>query len=161
MGLLRAHLPAEAERCREQGVRLVAIGRRDRLPEAVRRAVEDAEACTAGGRRLEVRLALDYSAREALARAAALLPEGPVAGRGAVAQALAAACHAPAMRDVDLLIRTGGEQRLSDFLLWECAYAELYFTRTLWPDFDGEALRAAVEAFHCRERRFGAVPVPS
>ena len=158
MQLLRLHLPAEAERCRQHGVRLSIIGRRDRLPVAVRRVVEAAEAHTVGGRVLHVRLALDYSARDAIARAAGLLPAGQPASRAAFARALAHAYHADAATpDVDLLIRTGGEKRLSDFLLWECAYAELYFTDARWPDFGEAELAAALDAFHGRERRYGRV----
>lgn len=172
MQLLRTHLPAEAERCRENGIRLSVIGRRDRFAPSVRKAIESAETRTAGGDRLNVRIALDYSARDAIVRAAHLLAaNGPAerdasgsdaSGRDAFAHALGQACHAddPAP-DVDLLIRTGGEQRLSDFLLWECAYAELSFTGVLWPDFDATALGDAVGAFHRRERRFGGLPEPS
>ncbi len=160
--LLRTLLPAEAERCRSHGVRLSVIGRRDRLPAAVRRAVEAAEARTAGGRTLHVRLALDYSARDAMLRAARLLPKDRPPTRADFARALGRAYRAEETApDVDLLVRTGGEQRLSDFLLWECAYAELYFTGCMWPDFDEAALQAAVEAFHHRERRFGRVLSPA
>ena len=161
MQLVRLHLPAEAERCRQHGVRLSIIGRRDRLPVAVRRVVEAAEARTAGGRVLHVRLALDYSARDAIARAARLLPPDQPATHEAFARALAQAYHTDEAPDVDLLIRTGGEQRLSDFLLWECAYAELYFTDARWPDFGEAELAAALDAFHCRERRFGHVLTPA
>ena len=159
MHLLRRSLPAEAERCRRHDVRLSIIGRRDRLPAAVLRAIDEAEARTAEGRTLHVRLALDYSARDAIVQAARLLPDDRPIDRDTFACALARAYHAdgPAP-DVDLLIRTGGEQRLSDFLLWECAYAELYFTDCRWPDFDEAALAAAMDAFRRRERRFGKVP---
>ncbi len=161
MQLVRLHLPAEAERCRQHGVRLSVIGRRDRLPVVVRRVVEAAEARTAGGRVLHVRLALDYSARDAIARAARLLPPDRPASREVFARALAQAYHADEAPDVDLLIRTGGEQRLSDFLLWECAYAELYFTDDRWPDFGEAELAAALDAFHGRERRYGRVLTPA
>jgi undecaprenyl diphosphate synthase len=125
----------------------------------VRRAVEHAEAVTAAGRLLHVRLALDYSARDAIVEAARRLPADQPVTREAFACALARAyCADGPAPDVDLLIRTGGEQRLSDFLLWECAYAELYFTDCRWPDFDEAALAAALEAFHRRERRFGRAP---
>jgi undecaprenyl diphosphate synthase len=133
-------------RCIENGVRIEAIGRRDRLDCAVRLAIERAEAATADGSRLWLRLAVDYSGREAIfeaARAAIHLSR----------EAMATALGPP----VDLLIRTGGERRLSDFLLWECAYAELVFTRRMWPDFSGDDLAAAVDDFRGRERRFGEV----
>ncbi len=159
MHLLALHLPAEAARCRRHGVRLSVIGRRDRLPATVLQAIDAAEALTAEGRVLHVRLALDYSARDAIVQAARLLRADPSITRETFAEALARAYHTDdTVPDVDLLIRTGGEQRLSDFLLWECAYAELYFTDCRWPDFDEDTLAAAIDAFHGRERRFGQVP---
>jgi len=108
---------------------------------------------------MHLRVAVDYSARDALATAAALPPTGAADPRADLAARLGAAMHddGPAP-DVDLLIRTGGEQRLSDFLLWECAYAELWFTPTMWPDFDADELRCAIADFAGRERRFGALP---
>jgi undecaprenyl diphosphate synthase len=158
MRLFRAYLAAETARCVEAGVRLSVIGRRDRLPAELVRAAEGAERATAHGRRLHLRLALDYSARDALLRAAALAG-GTEPTREEFARLLGEATHAgePAP-DVDLLVRTGGEQRLSDFLLWECAYAELVFVPTLWPDFGAEELAAAVAEFRRRQRRFGRVP---
>lgn len=162
MRLFRSYLASETARLVENGVRLAVIGRRDRLPEALARAVAGAEAATAGGRRLLLRLAIDYSSRDALVRAAGIAgassDPGAEPDREAFARALGAAVGTgePA-RDVDLLIRTGGEQRLSDFLLWECAYAELVFTPRMWPDFDGAALAEAVAEFRRRERRFGKV----
>lgn len=143
------YLAAETATCLRSGVRLSVLGRRDRLPEALRAAVEHAEETTAGGRRLHLRLALDYSARDALVAALAAVPRGRVPTRHAVARALGS--------DVDLLVRTGGEQRLGDFLLWESAYAELVFLPTPWPEFTPEDLAAAVVEFHRRERRFGGL----
>jgi undecaprenyl diphosphate synthase len=155
MVLLREYLANEVAACVAQGVRLRVIGRRDRIALMLRERIERAEAATAGGSRLELRIAVDYSAREAIAEAAARC--GGVADRGAFAAALAAATHAGDTRDVDLLIRTAGEQRLSDFLLWECAYAELWFTPSLWPDADAAMLASALDDFHRRERRFGGL----
>lgn len=135
-GLLRLferYFQAEAPRARDSGVRLTAIGRRDRLSPALRDAIHAAEEATAGQDRLHLRIAIDYSARGAI-RGGEILP------------------------DVDLLIRTGGERRLSDFLLWECAYAELCFTEVMWPDFGAADLASAVTDFHTRERRFGGLP---
>ena len=152
MRLFRIYLAAETQRCVENDIRMSVIGRRDRLPEPLRRAVDGAEAATADGSRMHLRIALDYSARDALVSAAARLSAG--ATRDDFARALGDG--AP---DVDLLVRTGGEQRLSDFLLWECAYAELLFTPRMWPDFDAGALADAVSEYHRRERRFGGVPV--
>ncbi len=160
MALLQRYLRAETARAVANGVRLVAIGRRDRLPAGVVRAIASAEAETARGARLLVRLALDYSSRASILEAVRRC-----GGEGAVAPddfsaALAAAEHAPAPAPpVDLLVRTGGEQRLSDFLLWESAYAELLFLDHLWPDFDAPALADAVRIFHTRERRFGGLPL--
>ena len=137
MTLFAKHLRGEVDHLNANGVRLGIVGRRDRLPSALIAAIDDAERRTASGDRLHLRLAIDYSARDAIARGI-ILP------------------------DVDLLIRTGGEQRLSDFLLWESAYAELYFTDVMWPDFGAHDLAVALEAFAHRERRFGALPgVPS
>jgi undecaprenyl diphosphate synthase len=155
-GLLERYLDREAPELAAHGVRLEVVGRRDRLPRRAKLAVERAEAATAWGARLRLRIAVDYSARDAIARAAASL-QGGTPSREAFAEALARACNAAPAPDVDLLVRTGGEQRLSDFLLWECAYAELVFLDTLWPDFDADALAAAVAEFARRERRFGGV----
>ncbi|MEM1041636.1 MAG: di-trans,poly-cis-decaprenylcistransferase [Bacteroidota bacterium] len=155
MALLRRYLRAEAPKLKREGVRLCVIGRRDRLPGAVRAAIARAEWETRGGQRLALRIAVDYSARDALCRAAGRLRPDPT--RDAFAGALAEAMHSPAAPDVDLLLRTGGEQRLSDFLLWECAYAELVFTPTLWPDFTAADLGAAVADFRRRDRRFGGL----
>jgi undecaprenyl diphosphate synthase len=157
MRLFRGYLASETQRLIENGVRLTVIGRRDRLPEVLARAIAGAEAATAGGTRLHLRLAIDYSAREAILRAAALAA-GREVERAEFQALLGAAVGArePAP-DVDLLVRSGGEQRLSDFLLWECAYAELWFTPRMWPDFDAATLAEAVAEFQRRERRFGRV----
>ena len=156
MGLFLAYLRREAPRLREEDVRLSVIGRRDRLPGALPSAIAAVETLTAGGRRLELRIAIDYSARVAILRAAAGLGDATAAGRLEFERRLAEAGGGPP--DVDLLVRTGGEQRLSDFLLWESAYAELYFTPRMWPDFGPADLAEAVQAFRARERRFGSLP---
>jgi undecaprenyl diphosphate synthase len=150
--LLENYLRTESTLCVEQGVRVEVLGRRDRLPARVREAIEAAERSTAAGTVLRLRVAIDYSSRAAIVRAAAQGPRSHVE----FAQLLEPASGLP-VPDVDLLIRTGGEQRLSDFLLWECAYAELYFTALAWPDFDGAALAAAVAEFGRRQRRFGGL----
>ena len=157
MRLFRSYLAAETARCVQNGVRMRIIGRRDRLPPVLLKAIEAAEAETAGGTTLLLRIAIDYSARDAMLAAAERLG-GSSPSRESFAEAMADAIHSPLVPDVDLLVRTGGEQRLSDFLLWECAYAELYFDACLWPDFTVARLGAAVEEFRGRERRFGAVP---
>jgi undecaprenyl diphosphate synthase len=175
--LLGIYLRREREPMRERGVRLEAIGRRDRLPKRLLREIEEAEAATAAGRRLHLRVAIDYSSRDAIARAAAtaltafarrespsmngFLREPPRKHlekrvdhhfQAALMQALRA--QGPA---VDLLIRTGGEKRLSDFLLWESAYAELVFVDCMWPEFGTAGLDAALGEFSRRERRFGSI----
>jgi undecaprenyl diphosphate synthase len=159
MRLLETYLKKETERCVKNGVQMSVIGRRDRLDPRIVRAIERSEARTQGGRKLHLRIAIDYSAREAIAAAAALLEDSKDLSPQHFSFLLNRAIHSePAAPDVDLLIRTSGEQRLSDFLLWECAYAELYFTHQLWPDFGTEGLIEALEEFERRERRFGRVP---
>jgi undecaprenyl diphosphate synthase len=160
--LLRAFLRLERERLRRRGARLQVIGRRDRLPRQVIEEIEKAEWSTAAGRRLHLRVAIDYSSRDAIAQAAASVGAQLAHQRPAPLELFSYrlketfAAHGG---DVDLLIRTGGEKRLSDFLLWESAYAELLFTKRMWPDFDEADLEAALAEFNRRERRFGAVPV--
>jgi undecaprenyl diphosphate synthase len=161
--LLRAFLRMETERMRQRGARLQVIGRRDRLPEPVLRAIEKSEWATAAGRGIHLRVAIDYSSRDAIVRAAAEAVRrasgNPELSSDEVRLNLIDALDADA-GDVDLLIRTGGEKRLSDFLLWESAYAELFFTDRMWPEFDEADLDAAIAEFQHRERRFGGVPAP-
>ena len=157
MRLFRRYLAIERERCIRNGIRLSVIGRRDRLDSALLHAIAAAERATAHGRRLHLRIAVDYSARDAIVAAAARVATED-ASREAFARALADALHAPALPDVDLLVRTGGDQRLSDFLLWECAYAELRFVPRLWPEFGEADLVEAIDDFLHRERRFGGLP---
>lgn len=153
MALFASALRRETASCVANGVRLKVIGRRDRLPPMLVRAIAEGERATAGGEVLDLRVAVDYSARDVIARAAK-------SGASDFDAALAAAQHDPdPVPAVDLLIRTGGEQRLSDFLLWECAYAELHFTPVLWPDFSAADLEAALVDFRRRDRRFGGVPM--
>jgi undecaprenyl diphosphate synthase len=158
MWLLRAFLRSETKRFIESGARLTVIGRRDRLTARLRNEIHRVEHATANGIKLHVRVALDYSSRESIVRAAALLQPGLDASVENFDRILAESLSdSPVPGGIDLLIRSGGEKRLSDFLLWECAYAELIFSDRMWPDFDGEELRAAVEEFHLRERRFGGL----
>ncbi|HEY4216213.1 MAG TPA: polyprenyl diphosphate synthase [Gemmatimonadaceae bacterium] len=160
MRLLRRSLLIESKRCIENGVRLTIVGRRDRLPASLVLAIQEAEALTVHGRNLHLRVAIDYSARESIMRAASLAGSTPDAmNRETFARLLAQVNHDPfPIRDVDLLIRSGGEQRLSDFLLWECAYAEFHFARCMWPEFTEQQFLAALDDFGVRERRFGGVP---
>ena len=150
MELFRSHLATDGPRLAECGAKLVLLGRRDRLPPDVASAASDLERATAGETRLTVRLALDYSSRQAIVSAASMFRSD---GSIEELDRLIAGEAGP----VDLLIRTGGQQRLSDFLLWECAYAEFWFTDRMWPEFTGEDLAAAIGDFRRRVRTFGAV----
>jgi undecaprenyl diphosphate synthase len=159
MRLFRRYLVAETDRCITNDIRMRIIGRRDRIPGELLRAILVAEDATRHGTRLDLRIAVDYSARDAMVRAMERLRGTEQITREDLARAMCEVDHwTGEARDVDLLIRTGGEQRLSDFLLWECAYAELYFTDRRWPDFTAGDLEQAVKEFHSRERRFGTVP---
>jgi undecaprenyl diphosphate synthase len=152
------YLRSEQEELRENGVRLSVIGRRERLPDALTAAIGVCEAATARSPGLHLRLAIDYSARDAIRRAAGALAAGGEPSADAFRERLALASGTASAPDVDLLVRTGGEHRLSDFLLWESAYAELCFLPRMWPDFQAADLAAAVAEFHTRQRRFGALP---
>ena len=132
MALFEDYLQRETQRCRENDIALRVIGRRDRLSLPLMRAIRDAEHATRSCARMVLRIAVDYSSRWAIE-------------------------HRSFIPDVDVLVRTGREKRLSDFLLWESSYAELYFTDTMWPDFGGDELAAAVEELQRRTRRFGAL----
>ncbi len=158
MRLLRRYLLTETHRCLEQSIRISVIGRRDRLSPSLVRSIEQAERVTANCRGLHVRVAIDYSAQYSLLEAARRAWQYPTLDTDEFRRLLDEVNHSalPA-GDVDLLIRTGGEKRLSDFLLWECAYAELYFTNCLWPDFDADGFRVALADFASRQRRFGRI----
>ena len=157
MRLFRQYIRSETARCVSNGVRLEVIGRRDRLGLSLLRAIEAAEVATSGGTRLRLRIAIDYSGRDAILRAAQCLRQSPLS-RESFGRLVAIVDHSSPVPELDLLIRTGGERRLSDFLLWEAAYAELYFTGLMWPEFGPDALRAAIQDFASRERRFGGLP---
>jgi undecaprenyl diphosphate synthase len=159
--LMRAYLRLETERLRQAGVRTQMIGRRDRVPKLLLQEMEKTEFATTGGRCLHLRIAVDYSSRDAISRAAVDVSrefsETTSLSRDALRETLADRLTTEA-GDVDLLIRTGGEKRLSDFLLWESAYAELLFTERMWPDFDVQDLNIALGEFGSRQRRFGGLP---
>ena len=162
MKLLRKYLKTEIDELNENGVRLKVVGRRDRLSPSLMKAIEDAERRTALGDRLELRLAVDYSSRDLLLQAVRAAAAASDMDRRDLSTLLGEAMNGDGRApDVDLLIRSGGERRLSDFLLWECAYAELHFTPTMWPDFRGHDLKAAVDDFRARDRRFGEVAAAS
>ncbi|XUM23808.1 di-trans,poly-cis-decaprenylcistransferase [Bradyrhizobium oligotrophicum S58] len=154
MALLRVYLASEVVSLVRNGVRLTVIGRRDRLPGGIADAIGRAEAATRDGSTLHLRIAVDYSARDAILEAAAKAREIDGLNRAAFSDLVTGEAG---LRDVDLIIRTSGEQRLSDFLLWEGAYAELHFTQRMWPDFDAADLAQALASFRGRERRFGGL----
>src|SRR6266567_6037974 len=154
MALLRFYLATEVESLVRKGVRLTVIGRRDRLPDGIATAIERAEATTAKGDVLHLRIAVDYSARDAILNAVAKAANVDNLTRDIFSELVTGESG---LRDVDLVIRTSGEKRLSDFLLWESAYAELHFTERMWPDFGREDLAEALSSFHGRERRFGGL----
>jgi undecaprenyl diphosphate synthase len=154
MALLRFYLANEVESLVRNGVRLTVIGRRDRLPAGIADAIGRAEAATADGDVLHLRIAVDYSARDAILNAAAQAASAGILTRETFSQLVTGE---PGLRDVDLVIRTSGEKRLSDFLLWESAYAELHFTERMWPEFEAQDLAEALTSFHRRERRFGGL----
>jgi undecaprenyl diphosphate synthase len=157
LNLLHEYLLAETSRCIANCTRISVIGRRDRLPGALREVIADAEAATAHGTRLHLRLAVDYSSREAIYLAACRFYKATQLSTESFADILAEIHHGSPL-EVDLLIRTGGEQRLSDFLLWECAFAEFVFLSKRWPDFTVEDLTACLREFRSRERTQGALP---
>jgi len=155
--LLHEYLLTETTHCLEEGVRLSVIGRRDRIPATLRQAIADAEAATVRGKRLHLRLAIDYSAREAIYQAACRFYKATQLSPDTFSDVLSEVLRGGST-EVDLLIRTGGEQRLSDFLLWECAFAEFVFLQKRWPDFLPTDLESAVKEFHRREKTRGGLP---
>ena len=158
MLLFEKHLDSECAHLRDNGVRFSVIGRRDRIPGSLCRSIAHVEERTSEGTSLHLRIAIDYSARDALVAAAGRVAKGISPTREAFERAMYECIHAPSgTRDVDLLIRTGGEQRLSDFLLWESAYAELFFTDVPWPKFTEADPACAVQAFAARDRRYGGI----
>jgi len=160
--LLRRYLVSQTQRCVEQSIRINIIGRRDRLSPTLLELIERSEAATAQGSRMLLRIAVDYSGQHSLIETCRRLPAGEAVDRARFAEVLAAVDHSAfACPEVDLLIRTGGEQRLSDFLLWECAYAELLFSERLWPDFDEPAFEQALQEFAGRDRRYGRLSGPA
>ncbi len=147
LALFTSHFRSEADTLARNDIRMQVIGRRNRLPTSLLAAINAAETRTSAGRRMHLRLAIDYSSRAAIMRAhpSALFATPPV-DAGDI------------LPPVDLMIRTGGEHRLSDFLLWECAYAELLFLDALWPDVTTAVIDDAFRQFAARDRRFGRVP---
>lgn len=159
MRLFERYLLSEQHRCVENDIRVNVIGRRNRLEPRLVRAIETLEALTVNGKRLHLRLAVDYSARATIIEAARCLRADEANPLEVFPHLLNRVSHSASDTvDVDLLIRTGGEKRLSDFMLWECAYAEFVFSDRLWPDFNADDLHSALALFKSRERRYGALP---
>jgi undecaprenyl diphosphate synthase len=158
--ILHQYLLTETSHCREEGIRLSVIGRRDRLPASLREAITESEKVTARGMRLHLRLAIDYSARQAIYHAACKFYKVTELSLESFSDVLSEVQRGGST-DVDLLIRTGGEQRLSDFLLWECAFAEFVFVPKPWPDFSVADLSRALQQFAARDRTRGALPPAS
>jgi undecaprenyl diphosphate synthase len=157
MGLFERFLRSQSAAATREGIRVSIIGRRDRLSASLVAAIEHVEAATHAGTRLHVRLAVDYSGREAIWQAARRAIGGATTRERFEAMVASGRGEPAAVPAVDLLVRTGGEQRLSDFLLWECAYAELCFLPVMWPDFTAADLDAALSSFARRDRRFGGL----
>ena len=158
MFLFRRYLFTETRRCMDESIRINVIGRRDRLDDTLLRAIEQSEKLTANGERMHLRIAIDYSAQQSILQAARRARREHDLTAQRFHRLLHEVDHsARHPQEVDLLIRTGGEKRLSDFLLWESAYAELYFTDCLWPDFDEQQFQAALEEYAGRARRFGKI----
>lgn len=160
MGLLRHYLRGEIAELHRNGVRLRVIGELDRLAPDISRLIEHAEAVTRDNARITLTIALSYGGRAEIVAAVRAIAQQVAAGSLA-ADAVDEACLAHHMLtaeipDPDLLIRTSGEQRISNFLLWQCAYSELFFTKTLWPDFAKHDLEQAIDEYCARERRYGA-----
>jgi undecaprenyl diphosphate synthase len=163
MGLLEEYIARESEELREKGVRVQVLGDVERLSDSGRQAVERVMRHTDGGHALALNLCISYSSRAEITRAARLLAEGVAQGRMRPdeidEEALGQRLYTSAFPDPDLLIRTSGEMRISNFLLWQLAYAEWYVTPVLWPDFTRENLFEAILDFQRRDRRFGRVPL--
>lgn len=159
MSLFHSYLRKEARRMREEGVRLRVMGRRDRFSPRLQRAISEAEEITREGTRGDLVIAADYGGQWDIARAARAMAEEVAAGvrspESITEQTLGGYMQLADLPPVDLLIRSSGEQRISNFILWQAAYSEFYFTDTLWPDFDEGALDAAIAAYRRRDRRFG------
>ncbi|HSH12705.1 MAG TPA: isoprenyl transferase [Desulfurivibrionaceae bacterium] len=162
MGLLKSFLQSELAALRQNGVQVRCIGQSDRLPDGVRRILEQAITQTTDNQGLILNLALSYGGRAEITEAARRLAEecrdGRLQPEEITEELLAARLDTAGLPDPDLLIRTGGESRLSNFLLWQLSYAEIYITETLWPDFRKEQLQVALDDFRGRQRRFGRTP---
>lgn len=154
-GLLESAIRSETDELRAQGVRVRLLGRLDELPPETRTSIESALSATAGGERLQLNIAFNYAGRTELVDAVRRIVRAGIAAESIDEAAISAALYTSGLPDPDLVIRTGGEQRLSNFLIWQSAYAELITTDTLWPDFGPADLDAALAEYASRTRRFG------
>jgi undecaprenyl diphosphate synthase len=154
-GLLEAAIRSETDELRAEGVRIRLLGRLDELPDATRASIGEALDATSGGKRLQLNIAFNYAGRTELVDAFRRLAASGIPADEIDEGAISAALYTAGLPDPDLVIRTGGEQRLSNFLIWQSAYAELYTCDALWPDFGSEAFDAALLEFARRQRRFG------
>jgi undecaprenyl diphosphate synthase len=160
--LLRRYLATQTPRCVQQSIRVEIIGRRDRLSRSLLETIERSESATAHCTGMRLRIAVDYSAQQTILETCRRMMQHGQIDRSHFVETLAQVDHSSLTTpEVDLLIRTGGEKRLSDFLLWECAYAELHFVENYWPDFDSHAFTEALESFSRRQRRFGHIAPPA
>jgi undecaprenyl diphosphate synthase len=158
MGLIKTHLAAELDFYRRNRIKLIHSGNRSGLPADILREIDKTVSDTSAFPGMVVNLAINYGGRDELLRAIGRLGSAKEAARGSLTEKdIASVLDHPEMPDPDLIIRTGGETRLSNFLLWQSAYSELYFTDRLWPDFDEEALDKALADFRSRDRRFGGL----
>lgn len=154
-GLLESAIRSETDELRAQGVQVKLLGRRDELPDETRRSIEEALKATADGDRLVLNIAFNYAGRTELVDAVRRIVASGMAAGEVDEATISDALYTAGTQDPDLVIRTGGEQRLSNFLIWQSAYAEFYLCDTLWPDFGPEALDAALEEYASRQRRYG------
>ena len=163
MQLLEQYLVEERELIMEQGLQLKVIGRRDRLPDGVLKEMDKTLEMSSSNQGTKLVLAIDYGGRDEIARAMQSLCQDVQSGKLSVSeideQAIDAKLDTAGLPDVDLMIRTGGEMRVSNFLLWQLSYAELWVTETCWPDFNRQEFEAALESFRTRDRRFGGLSV--
>jgi undecaprenyl diphosphate synthase len=161
MDLVCKGVEMNAAELSENGIRVQVIGERSRFSASVREAIDRIESITAKGENMTLVLALNYSSRSELTYAvqqiAARVKAGEMEADAITEQTISQALYTAAMPDPDLIIRTSGEYRLSNFLMWQASYSEFYFTDTLWPDFGEEELTKAIEAYNARDRRYGLV----
>ncbi len=156
MGLIRSHLRQEFAFYKEHGIRLKCIGNRSGLPEDIQKDIEEAERDTASFSDLTLVLAINYGGRDEIVRSVKKIVAEHKDENSVTEESIQNHFDVPSLPDVDLLIRTGGEKRLSNFLLWHASYAELFFSDTLWPDYTKEELYRTIADFQKRSRRFGA-----